>query len=116
MPGPDGNRYDDDALVELLSYLDEDYDGTGWTAEDVEALITPPDDLPPAAATRTHVPEPPAEPVSAPGDLLLLGAHRLLCGDATNPDDLKRVTEGLGAPGDRLHRPALRRGHRDQRG
>jgi ParB-like chromosome segregation protein Spo0J len=33
---------DDDALVELLSYLEDDYEGTGWTAEDVEKLITPP--------------------------------------------------------------------------
>ena len=37
--------YDDDELVELLSYLDDDYEGTGWTAEDVEALITPPEDF-----------------------------------------------------------------------
>ncbi len=36
---------DDDALVELLSYLEEDYGGTGWTAEDVEKLITPPGPL-----------------------------------------------------------------------
>ena len=35
--------YDDDALVELLSYLDEDYEGTGWTAEDVRKLIDVPD-------------------------------------------------------------------------
>lgn len=34
---------DTDALVELLSYLDEDYEGTGWSAADVQALITPPE-------------------------------------------------------------------------
>ena len=33
------------------------------------------------------------------GDLYLLGPHRLLCGDAVNPDDLKRVTDGLGEIG-----------------
>jgi 16S rRNA G966 N2-methylase RsmD len=45
-------------------------------------------------------PGPPADPVSAPGDLYLLGPnHRLLCGDATNPDHLKRVTDGLGEIG-----------------
>ena len=33
---------DPDALAELLSYLDEDYDGTGWTTEDVAKLIEPP--------------------------------------------------------------------------
>ena len=34
---------DPDELAELLSYLDDDYDGTGWTAEDVAKLIEPPD-------------------------------------------------------------------------
>jgi hypothetical protein len=33
---------DPDQLAELLSYLDDDYDGTGWTAEDVGKLIEPP--------------------------------------------------------------------------
>jgi len=32
-----------------------------------------------------EVPEPPAEPVSRPGDVWLLGRHRLICGDATDP-------------------------------
>lgn len=34
--------YDRDALAELLSYLDGDYKGTGYTDEDVAALIAPP--------------------------------------------------------------------------
>ena len=91
--------YDDDALVDLLSYLDEDYEGTGWTAEDVEALIGGGDDLGGGSGDPDDIPEPPAEPVTAYGDLLLLGPNRLLCGDATNPDDLKRVTEGMGTVG-----------------
>jgi len=41
----DLGTYDDDALVEMLSYLDGDYAGTGWTEGDVELLITPPPDL-----------------------------------------------------------------------
>jgi hypothetical protein len=35
--------YDNDALAELLSYMDGDYDGTGYTDDDVMKLITPPD-------------------------------------------------------------------------
>jgi ParB family chromosome partitioning protein len=41
---------DPDALAELLSYLDDDYDGTGWSAEDVAKLIEP---LPPPGDAPT---------------------------------------------------------------
>jgi len=37
---------DPDQLAELLSYLDEDYEGTGWTPEDVSKLIDVPDFAP----------------------------------------------------------------------
>lgn len=33
---------DDDALVELLSYMDGDYEGTGYTDVDVNKLLNPP--------------------------------------------------------------------------
>ncbi len=36
-------------------------------------------------------PEPPKTPVSRPGDLWVFGKHRLLCGDATNRDDIERL-------------------------
>lgn len=34
------------------------------------------------------------EPVTKPGDLWILGEHRLLCGDSTKPGDAKRVLDG----------------------
>jgi DNA modification methylase len=37
---------------------------------------------------------PPEDPVTQPGDLWLLGEHRLLCGDATNADDVARLLDG----------------------
>ncbi|MET7713676.1 ParB N-terminal domain-containing protein [Streptomyces sp. NPDC005407] len=39
----DIGTYDNDALAELLSYMDGDYEGTGYTDADVQALINPPD-------------------------------------------------------------------------
>jgi DNA modification methylase len=53
-----------------------------------------------AAAGDTHgdadapAPEPPADPVTRPGDLWLLGSHRLLCGDATSARDVARLLAG----------------------
>ena len=41
------------------------------------------------------IPEPPAEPVSRPGDLWILGPHRLLCGDSTVATDVERVLGGV---------------------
>lgn len=44
-----------------------------------------------------EVPEPPADPIAKPGDLWLLGDHRLLCGDSTNADDVERLMAGAKA-------------------
>jgi predicted RNA methylase len=41
-----------------------------------------------------EVPEPPADPVTQPGDLWLLGEHRLLCGDSTDQAAMERLTVG----------------------
>jgi ParB-like chromosome segregation protein Spo0J len=40
-------------------------------------------------------PEPPAHPVAEPGDLWVLGRHRLLCGDSTVATDVARVLGGV---------------------
>ncbi|MHB1154885.1 MAG: site-specific DNA-methyltransferase [Eubacteriales bacterium] len=37
------------------------------------------------------------EPFVKSGDLWLLGRHRMLCGDATNPNDIKRLMDGVKA-------------------
>src|SRR4051794_23364852 len=39
-------------------------------------------------------PEPPQFAVSVPGDLWILGNHRLLCGDSTVLNDVERVMDG----------------------
>jgi len=40
------------------------------------------------------VPEPPDEPTTRPGDLWILGNHRLLCGDAGKAEDVDRLLDG----------------------
>ena len=86
--------WDDDKLVaELLALRDEgiDLDLLGFPADELAemlggdaALEGDPDD----------VPEPPATPVTRPGDLWLLGPHRLACGDAADPAAYAQVLGG----------------------
>ena len=52
--------------------------------------------------------EPPTTPVTKPGDLILLGPHRLLCGDSTDPGASRPVAI-RGAAASDGHRSALRR-------
>ena len=55
----------------------------GEIADEKEGLI--PDD---------EIPEPPKKAITKPGDLWILGRHRLLCGDSTKEDDVKRLMGG----------------------
>ena len=54
------------------------------------------------------VPEPPDEAITQPGDLWLLGDHRLLCGDSSKPEDVDRLLDGAADPSGQ-HRPAVQR-------
>ncbi|MFM9860652.1 ParB N-terminal domain-containing protein [Pseudoxanthobacter sp. M-2] len=45
-------------------------------------------------ASAEEIPEPPINPVSRPGDLWILGEHRLLCGDAAKREDVCRLMNG----------------------
>ncbi len=45
-------------------------------------------------ADPDDIPAPPDEATTRPGDLWLLGEHRLLCGDAGSEDDLDRLLQG----------------------
>jgi DNA modification methylase len=46
------------------------------------------------AADADDIPEPPAVPTARPGDLWILGDHRLACGDSTDPAVVARVLQG----------------------
>jgi DNA modification methylase len=47
-----------------------------------------------AEIVEDEVPAPPDEATTQPGDLWILGDHRLLCGDSSKPEDLDRLLDG----------------------
>jgi DNA modification methylase len=72
-----GISTDSEALAELLDQLAKD-------AQRGQAVEVSEDD----------VPEPPDEAITKPGDLWILGDHRLLCGDSSKPEDVDRLLGG----------------------
>ena len=88
------SQFDDDKLVQELAELrDVDFDLglSGFSAEDLRRLLEPPAE---GLTDPDDVPEPPDEPVTKPGDLWLLGQHRVLCADSGKPEDVDRLLGG----------------------
>ena len=74
-----------------LSELGVDLGALGFEAAELNALFRDAEHDP----REEETPEVPAEPVSRPGDLWLLGPHRVLCGDATDAGDVARLLAGM---------------------
>jgi DNA modification methylase len=78
---PELAEWDDRTLAEILKALPGELMlATGFTGQDLAELLA-------AAAPKIEdvPPDPPARPVSRPGDIWLLGNHRIACGDSTDP-------------------------------
>jgi hypothetical protein len=78
-------------LSELLKGLDDDLkDITGFDAEEIDELLGFKEEV----EEDNFDEEVPEEPITKPGDLWLLGNHRLLCGDSTKLTDVERIMNG----------------------
>jgi DNA modification methylase len=74
----------------------EDFDLVGFSAEDLADIL--PDALIDTTGGLTDpddVPEVPDTPITRPGDVWLMGPHRLLCGDSTVATDVEKVLNGV---------------------
>ncbi len=83
--------WDEDLLADelrALEGLDFNLELTGFDLDELHDLL---DD---ESAEEVPAPEPPDDPVSQQGDLWVLGNHRLLCGDSSDPASLDRLLGG----------------------
>jgi len=91
--------WDDELLAAELARLQEEgfsLDLIGFSEEELDALMAPLDDEGDGQGEgdEDEIPEPPIDPVTRPGDLWILGRHRLLCGDSTVATDVERLLAG----------------------
>ena len=61
---------------------------TGFDSREIDGFTLRPN------AAEDDVPPVPEVPITKPGDLWLLGEHRLLCGDSTKAEDVARLMQG----------------------
>jgi hypothetical protein len=90
-------EWDAGVLGKSIKHLTEkgfDVGGIGFDAGFIAALTPETSATTEGKTDPDDVPEPPNEPRTRPGDLWLLGNHRLLCGDATNVLHVDRVMGG----------------------
>jgi DNA modification methylase len=88
-------EWDDDRLIrELIALQEADFplDVTGFSETELQRLL----DTPPNAGQvdPDEIPEAPDEAVTQPGQLWILGNHRLLCGDSSKAEDVDRLLNG----------------------
>ena len=85
----------DDELLHLelgeLSNVEFPLELTGFDQDELDKLLQIGADL---DGDPDDAPEPPAEPISKPGDLWICGEHRVLCGDARVLADVEKLLGG----------------------
>jgi DNA modification methylase len=75
-----------------LAELGFDAGLTGFSADELAALFAEPN---PGLTDPDAVPETPLEPVTVPGDVWILGRHRIGCGSSTDADTVAQVLNGV---------------------
>jgi hypothetical protein len=78
-------------LAELQG-MDFDLGLLGFDQDELAKLLDP--GVQEGLCDPDDVPAPPDEAITKPGDLWILGEHRLLCGDSSHPADVDRLLDG----------------------
>lgn len=87
----DLSDFDEDLLREAFEGMDDGLvEACGFSADEIRRLAGPKTGL----TDPDDAPSKPDKPTTRPGDLYLLGNHRLLCGDATDLGAVQRLMDG----------------------
>jgi DNA modification methylase len=80
--------------IELSALRDENYnlDLLGFDSEELSRIMS--GDVTGGLTDPDDIPLPPDKATTQPGDLWILGNHRLLCGDSSSTSDLDRLLDG----------------------
>ena len=92
-----GSGWNEELLrVELEALKEEgfDLDLVGFTEEELDGLLQEPEQIAAGNTDEDAVPEEPENPFTVPGDIWILGDHRLLCGDSTQFGSFEKVLDG----------------------
>lgn len=76
-----------------LQELDFDLDLLGFDGKELAELLKP--EVVEGLTDEDEAPEPPEDPVTKPGDIWVLGRHRLMCGDSTSTDSIDNLLSGV---------------------
>lgn len=89
--------WDDELLaLELRALAEEGFDIalTGFSEEELDELDLNMELEEGGSGDPDEIPEPPIDPVTKPGDVWVMGRHRLMCGDSTSIDAIEALTGG----------------------
>lgn len=89
------SEWDDDLLRDHVAFLESegfDMDVLGFSDDELEKLLNP--DAAVQETTEDDLPDEPEDAIAEPGDIWLLGPHRLACGFPNQPDTVRRVLNG----------------------
>ena len=92
--------WDDTVLAEELR--DIQADGldlalVGFSDDELDSLLAKEDGPEPAPDAGEEIPEEPAAPVTRPGDVWLIGKHRLICGDCRDANVIRALLQNARA-------------------
>ena len=88
----------DDEMLRLeiaeLDAMEFDVDLLGFDADELSGFLDSEEQTTEGLTDPDDVPEVPVEPVTKPGDIWILGNHRLMCGDSTSIDAVEKLMNG----------------------